>query len=91
MTETDFAELQSVASEMKLTKNNFTAATKEQLQIAANACTVECYKWETSKAFFLTKDNTVKGVRLFDNDEEINDQFDLIELYEDFKANGVKL
>ena len=88
---TDFnSELQGVASEMKLTKNIFTSATKEQLEIAANACTVETYKWETSEASFLMKDNAVKGVRLFDNGEEINDQFDMIELYEDFKANGTK-
>lgn len=85
------SELQSVASEMKLTKNIFTSATKEQLEIAANTCTVETYKWETSEASFLMKYNSIKGVRLFDNGEEINDQFDMIELYEDFKANGVKL
>lgn len=91
MKATDFnSELQGVASEMKLTKNIFTLATKEQLEIAGNTCTVETYRWETSEASFLMKDNTVKGVRLFDNGEEINDQFDMIELYEDFKANGTK-
>ena len=91
MKTTDFnSELQGLASEMKLTKNIFTSATKEQLEIVANTCTVETYKWETSEASFLMKDNTVIGVRLFDNGEEINDQFDMIELYEDFKANGTK-
>ena len=90
MKATDFtSELQSVASEMKLT-NIFTTATKEQLEIAASNCTVENYKWETSEASFLMKDSIVKGVRLFDNGQEINDQFDMIDLYEDFKANGTK-
>jgi hypothetical protein len=84
-------ELESVACEMRLTKNIFTSATKEQLEIVANACTVETYKWETSEASFLMKDGDVKGCRLFDNGEEVNDQFNMIELYEDFKANGVKL
>lgn len=84
-------ELQSVASEMKLTKNIFTSATKEQIEIAANACTIETYKWETSEATFLVKDGDIKGVRLFDNGEYINDQFDMIDLYEDFKANGIRI
>lgn len=92
MKTTDFnTELQNVASEMKLTKNIFTAATKEQIEIAANACTVENYKWETSEASFLVKDGDIKGVRLFDNGEEVEDQFDMIDLYEDFKANGIKI
>ena len=90
MKATDFnSELENIASEMGLTKNIFTAATPEQLEIAANSCTVETYKWETSEASFLMKDGTVKGVRLFDNGEEIIDQFDMVELYEDFKANGI--
>lgn len=92
MKTTDFnTELQSVASEMKLTKNIFTAATPEQIEIAANACVIETYNWETSEANFLMKDGDIKGVRLFDNGEEINDQFDMIELYEDFKANGIRI
>jgi hypothetical protein len=85
-------ELQQVASEMKLTKNIFTAATKEQLEIAANSCTVETYIWETSEASFLMKDG-VKGVRLFDNGEAIDllsNGLEAESLYEDFKANGIK-
>lgn len=94
MTTTDFtSELQNVAREMNLTKNIFTSATKEQLEIAANTCTIETYKWETSEATFLMKGNDIKGARLFDNGEEIDllsNGYEPESLYEDFKANGTK-
>lgn len=92
MKATDFnQELQAVASEMKLTKNIFTKATNEQIEIAANSCTVENYNWETSQASFLLKDNVIKGARLFDNGQEIDlfsNGLDENDLYIDFKANG---
>lgn len=82
--------LQQVASEMKLTKNIFTSATKEQLEFAAKACNVEEYNIEVNgiknTAHFLLKDGRVIDCVLYQNDNEVNiSNYDLNQIYSTFK------
>lgn len=94
MKTTDFEQgLKRVANEMKLTKNIFTAASKEQLEIAAQACNVEHYKYENCDAYFLMKDGQVKDAKLFEEGDLVHLYKYGLEpdsLYLDFIENGVK-